>query len=80
MTKIDLQPTLVGETVTLRPLLSEVFSSLHQAASDPVIWKMSQVELLVLPVIMNGIQSSKKFPLVTLFWSGCIGEMEPTKR
>ena len=36
---IDLQPTLVGDTITLRPLNSEDFDSLYQAASDPLIWE-----------------------------------------
>jgi N-acetyltransferase len=38
--EIDIQPTLVGKNVTLRPLLSEDFSALYQAASDPLIWEM----------------------------------------
>jgi RimJ/RimL family protein N-acetyltransferase len=37
--EIDLQPTLVGKNLTLRPLLREDFSALHQAASDPIIWE-----------------------------------------
>lgn len=36
---IDLQPTLVGKKITLRPLLTEDFSALYVAASDPVIWE-----------------------------------------
>lgn len=38
--EIDLQPTLVGNKVILRPLLREDFSALYKAASDPVIWEM----------------------------------------
>lgn len=37
--KINLQPTLVGKKVTLRPLLMEDFSALYQRASDPIIWQ-----------------------------------------
>lgn len=36
--KINLQPTLVGQRITLRPLRREDFSELYQAASDPGIW------------------------------------------
>lgn len=34
----DFQPTLVGTTITLRPLQADDFEALHQAASDPLIW------------------------------------------
>lgn len=40
MTEIDLQPTLVGKKITLRPLLREDFSDLYQAAADPAIWEI----------------------------------------
>lgn len=40
MKAIDLQPTLVGKTITLRPLQPEDFESLHEAASDPLIWEL----------------------------------------
>lgn len=39
MSEIDLQPTLIGETITLRPLKSADFPALYQAASDPKIWE-----------------------------------------
>lgn len=35
----DLQPTLVGETVELRPLRADDFEALAAAASDPLIWE-----------------------------------------
>jgi N-acetyltransferase len=35
----DLQPTLKGERVTLRPMRAEDFDALFQAASDPLIWE-----------------------------------------
>ena len=35
----DLQPTLVGETISLRPLRAEDFEALYAAASDPLIWE-----------------------------------------
>ena len=34
----DLQPTLVGECLTLRPLLAEDREALAAVASDPLIW------------------------------------------
>jgi len=36
----DLQPTLVGETISLRPLKDEDFELLYAAASDPLIWEL----------------------------------------
>jgi RimJ/RimL family protein N-acetyltransferase len=34
----DLQPTLEGELVTLKPLRAEDFQDLYAVASDPLIW------------------------------------------
>ncbi len=34
----DLQPTLTGELVELRPLRQDDFEALYAAASDPLIW------------------------------------------
>src|SRR5512135_69537 len=36
----DLQPTLVGELVELRPVRPDDFEALHAAASDPLIWQV----------------------------------------
>lgn len=36
----DLQPTLTGETVIIRPLRPEDWSEMFAAASDPLIWKL----------------------------------------
>ena len=36
---IDLQPTLTGDLVELRPLRSVDFDALFSAASDPLIWE-----------------------------------------
>lgn len=38
MKKFDLQPTLVGERICLRPLALEDFDPLFAAARDPLIW------------------------------------------
>ena len=35
---LDLQPTLVGINITLRPLAAEDFDELADAASDPLVW------------------------------------------
>ncbi|MBZ0266273.1 GNAT family N-acetyltransferase, partial [bacterium] len=35
----DLQPTLTGRYLTLRPLLVDDFIDLYRAASDPLIWE-----------------------------------------
>jgi len=35
----DLQPTLKGELLSLRPLLPEDFHDLYAVASDPLIWE-----------------------------------------
>ena len=36
----DLQPTLIGESVLVRPLRSEDWPDLFAAASDPLIWDL----------------------------------------
>ena len=40
MTAFELQPTLTGERLELRPLLPEDFEALFAAASDPLIWEV----------------------------------------
>ena len=35
----DLQPTLTGSLVQLRPLQADDFSELYRVASDPLIWE-----------------------------------------
>jgi RimJ/RimL family protein N-acetyltransferase len=37
--QIDLQPTLVGESLLLRPLRPADFEALYAVASDPLIWE-----------------------------------------
>ena len=37
---MDLQPTLVGSLIRLRPLAQEDFPALFAAASDPRIWEL----------------------------------------
>lgn len=40
MNRPNLQPTLVGNTLTLRPLLTSDFEGLYTSASDPAIWEL----------------------------------------
>ena len=37
--EFDLQPTLTGELVVVRPLRPDDFEELYRAASDPLIWE-----------------------------------------
>ena len=37
--RFELQPTLKGDLLTLRPMLPEDFDALFAAASDPLIWE-----------------------------------------
>jgi len=39
MIAFDLQPTLTGELLELRPLRLDDFEALYRAASDPLIWE-----------------------------------------
>ena len=39
MTTFELQPTLTGELIELRPLRLDDFEELYRAASDPLIWE-----------------------------------------
>lgn len=43
MVSLDLQPTLIGEKVMIRPVTPEDWSGLYRAASDPDIWKVHPV-------------------------------------
>jgi RimJ/RimL family protein N-acetyltransferase len=36
----NLQPTLTGETILIRPLQSDDWAELYRAASDPLIWEV----------------------------------------
>lgn len=40
---MDLQPTLEGPTLTLRPLQADDFEQLHAAAGDPKVWEQHPV-------------------------------------
>jgi N-acetyltransferase len=39
----DLQPTLTGETILIRPLRADDWTDMFRAASDPLIWELHPV-------------------------------------
>jgi RimJ/RimL family protein N-acetyltransferase len=43
MSQPDFQPTLVGPTVTIRPITADDWTALYAAGSDPEIWKVHPV-------------------------------------
>ena len=43
MTHPDFQPTLIGPTITIRPIVSGDWTELYAAGSDPEIWKVHPV-------------------------------------
>jgi hypothetical protein len=43
MSQPDFQPTLVGPTITIRPVKADDWSELFAAGSDPEIWKVHPV-------------------------------------
>ena len=43
MSQPDFQPTLVGPTITIRPVRADDWSELFAAGSDPEIWKVHPV-------------------------------------
>jgi RimJ/RimL family protein N-acetyltransferase len=43
MPKPDFQPTLIGPTITIRPITSRDWTELYAAGSDPEIWKVHPV-------------------------------------
>lgn len=40
MVKADLQPTLVGENLMLRPLAEDDWEAMYAVASDPLLWEV----------------------------------------
>ena len=43
MSQPDFQPTLVGPTITIRPISADDWTELFAAGSDPEIWKVHPV-------------------------------------
>ena len=65
----DLQPTLTGELVILRPLRREDYAALHAAAGDPLIWQQHPEPTRFLPAAFrryfdSGIASGGAFAVL----------------
>lgn len=80
MTKIefDLQPTLTGSLIQLRPLTKEDFASLYECASDPKIWEQhpqrNRHEKAVFQKFFDGaIESRGAFAVIDLETNKIIG-------
>ena len=69
-TAFDLQPTLDGSLITLRPLKPDDFEALYSAASDPLIWEQHpdperyQREAFESRVFRGGIESGGAFAII----------------
>jgi len=37
---LNIQPTLIGKLVKIRPILNSDFESLYKVASDPLLWEL----------------------------------------
>jgi hypothetical protein len=59
----DLQPTLVGETILIRPIRVEDWPEMFRAASDPLIWEVhparERYRELVFREYFDGAMASK---------------------
>jgi len=55
---LDLQPRLIGDTLKLIPLQAEHWSSLMQAASDPLIWVLHPEPMRYLPEVFQTVFAS----------------------
>ena len=74
----ELQPTLRGETVELRPLRPEDYDALYAAAKDPLIWEQHPDRERYRPEIFceyfqTGIDSGGAFAIVDLLSGRIIG-------
>jgi RimJ/RimL family protein N-acetyltransferase len=74
----ELQPTLRGDTVALRPLRPEDYDALYAAASDPLIWEQHPDRKRYRPEIFreyfqSGIDSGGAFAIVDLASGHIIG-------
>jgi N-acetyltransferase len=75
---VNLQPTLRGSSIELRPLKPEDFDELFKAASDPLIWELHpQRDRYKLDVFQkyfdSGIESKGAFVVVDLRSGEIIG-------
>lgn len=77
-TDFDLQPTLTGSMIQLRPLRKEDFAKLYQSASDPKVWKQhpenNRYEKTVFQKFFDGaLKSGGAFAIVDLVTDEIIG-------
>lgn len=75
---MDLQPTLIGKTITVRPLLADDWSALFEAASDPLIWvqhpaKNRYEEAVFRPYFNAALDSHMAFVFVDRVTQAIIG-------
>lgn len=68
-TSFELQPTLQGELIEIRPLAEQDFEALYKVASDPVIWELHpELTRYQRNVFMNffdsGIKSGGAFQVI----------------
>jgi RimJ/RimL family protein N-acetyltransferase len=87
----DLQPTLIGPSITLRPLQADDFDVLQRAASDPLIWEQHpdptryQREVFRERFFTGGLASGSAFVVLENASGRVIGssryyEWDPAKR
>jgi RimJ/RimL family protein N-acetyltransferase len=74
----DLQPTLSGSLIQLRPLAKEDFADLYECASDPKVWEqhphLNRYERVVFQKFFDGaIESHGAFAIVDLETSKIVG-------
>jgi len=80
---MQLQPTLSGELIIIRPLRSDDFEPLYQAASDPLIWELHPEPLRYTRSVFQkyfdgGIASKGAFAVIDLKTGDTIGSSRYT--
>lgn len=75
---IDLQPTLSGPTLILRPLRADDFAALHAVAADPLIWEQHPEPTRWQPEVFRkffdgGLQSNGAFAVIDRASGALIG-------
>lgn len=77
--EFDLQPTLVGDTITLLPLHADDFESLYEAAADPLLWEQHpdplryQREAFAARFFSGALSSGSAFVIIDNESGGVIG-------
>ena len=84
MTNFNPQPTLHGDTLTLRPLHVDDFDALYSVASDPLIWEQHpsplryQREVFEQEVFAPGLSSANT--LVVIDTARRVALLRPRRR